>query len=149
MEKTYWIFKGKLGILEDEQSTDGRYDLITGVFEPGIEVPLHQHHKYSESLVVTEGELTVYMKDKTTVLKAGDHIFIPVSTPHAIKNTGNTIAKGLTVASPSGFARLIREVGLPGKPDGTAPDEMNDMEKFMRISIELGDELLGPPGARP
>lgn len=149
MEKSYWIFNGKLDILVSEQLTDGQYDLIVGEFAPGVTVPPHQHNNYSESIMLTEGELTVYLKDKTTVLKPGDHIFIPKSTPHAIENTGSIMAKGLTVASPSGFARLIREVGLPGNADGSAPTTPNDLELFMRISAELGDVMLGPPGARP
>lgn len=140
MEKSYWIFNGKLDILVDGLQSDGQYDLITGTFAPGIEVPPHQHNNYSESILVTEGELTVYQKDKTTVLKPGDHIFIPKATPHAIRNTGSGITKGLTVASPSGFARLIKEVGVD------SPEVPNDMELFMRVSVELGDVLLGPPG---
>ncbi len=142
MEKSYWIFNGRLDIFVDELQSDGQYDLIAGTFEPGIEVPPHQHNNYSESIMVTEGELTVYLKDKTTVLRPGDHIFIPKSTPHAIRNTGSGVAKGLTVASPSGFARLIREVGVASR------DMQNDMGLFMRVSAELGDVLLGPPGTK-
>lgn len=149
MRKSFWIFKGKMDILVDEQDSNGNYDLIEGTFAPGIDVPPHQHHNYSELIMVKTGELTVFLKDDLRVLGPGDHIFIPKSTPHAIRNTGGNEAVAVTVASPSAFARLIREVGLPGKADGSAPEEMNDMELFMRLSKESGDELLGPPGARP
>ncbi|ASZ13304.1 cupin domain-containing protein [Chitinophaga pendula] len=149
MQQSFWIFNGKLTILIDEQDTNGSYDLIEGTFAPGIDVPPHQHHQYSELIMVKEGELSVYQKGQVTVLQPGEFVFIPKSTPHAVCNTGTTEAIATCIASPSGFARLIREVGLPGKADGSAPDEMNDMELFLRISAELGDEMLGAPGTRP
>ena len=149
MNRSYWIFGGKLEILADERETGSTYDLISGTFERGIEVPLHQHHKYTESIYIVEGEHNIYLKGETKVLHAGDHIFIPRSTPHAIQNNGTQAAKAITVASPGSFARLIKTVGIPGKDDGTAPEGDTDLEAFMRISAEMGDELLGPPGTRP
>jgi len=91
----------------------------------------------------------VFLKDKTVVLQPGEHIFIPISTPHAIINSGKKVAKALTVASPSGFGRFIREVGLPAEADGTARQQPNDMALVMKIASEIGDVLLGPPGSRP
>jgi mannose-6-phosphate isomerase-like protein (cupin superfamily) len=142
MPTTYWIFGGKLEIVTDENETDGKYDLITGSFMPGTEVPLHLHTKYSESMYVLEGELTVFMKDKTVVLQPGEHVFIPVGVPHCVLASGNTPVKALTVASPSGFAKLIRTVG-------NETNTPNDMGLFMQVSEEVGDKLLGPPGTRP
>ena len=50
---------------------------------------------------------------------------------------------GLVVAAPSGFARLIAATGTLSKTETT------DMELFMQICAEIGDEILGPPGALP
>ncbi len=52
-------------------------------------------------------------------------------------------ARGLVVAAPSAFARLIAAVGTV---DRTEPP---DMALFGRISAEIGDELLGAPGDLP
>lgn len=142
-QSSYWIFGGNLGIITDENETESKYDLISGTFLPGTEVPLHLHTKYSESVYVEEGELTVFMKDKTSVLKAGDHVFIPTGVPHAILASGSTITKALTVAAPGGFAKLIRTVGH------ATPELPTDMGLFMKIAEEIGDKLLGPPGTRP
>lgn len=142
-QSSYWIFGGNLQIISDEQETASKYDLILGIFVPGTEVPLHLHTKYSESVYVETGELTVYMKDKTTVLKAGEHVFIPTGVPHAIVASGNTVTKALTIAAPGGFAKLIRAVGKP------SPEQPNDMGLFMKVAEEIGDKLLGPPGSRP
>jgi len=52
-------------------------------------------------------------------------------------------ARGLVVAAPSAFDRLIAAVGTL---DETEPA---DMKLFERIYAEIGDEFLGPPGALP
>jgi hypothetical protein len=49
----------------------------------------------------------------------------------------------LVVAAPSSFARLIAAVGT--LDETAAPD----MALFERLSAEIGDEILGPPGALP
>ncbi|OQP42773.1 hypothetical protein A4H97_11455 [Niastella yeongjuensis] len=148
MNNSYWLFEGFLTILADEKSTDGRYDLIEGVFPPGIETPLHLHNRYSEVLYVQEGEFTVYMENGTHVLKAGEHVFIPVGAPHAVVNTSTGFSKALAVASPSGFAELIRSVGIAGK-QSDGQKQPNDMGAFMQFSEKIGDVFLGPPGSRP
>jgi hypothetical protein len=63
--------------------------------------------------------------------------------------TGDDPGRGLIAASPSGFARLITEVGTPDGGDGTPPSAPPDREIFRRVSAELDDEILGPPGALP
>lgn len=149
MQKSYWIFGGRLDIIVDETQTGGNYDLIDGTFAKGVEVPLHRHTKYSEVIIVKEGELTVFLTGKTVVLKPGEEVFIPIGVPHAIANTYDGETKAFTVASPSAFADLIRKAGIPGTPDGAMPQQMNDMELFIKVSAEVGDELLGGPGSRP
>lgn len=149
MKAALWLFGAELNITIDEKDTDGNYDLITGNFPPGLEIPLHMHSKYSETIMVLEGEQTIFTLGNTTVLQAGDHFFIPVGTPHAIVNSGSTFSKALTIASPSGFAKQIRLVGVEGKAEGVPSDIPNDMALFMQISAETGDTLMGPPGTRP
>jgi quercetin dioxygenase-like cupin family protein len=149
MNNTYWIFGAELEIICCEDQTASKYDLVKGTFQPGIEVPLHIHSKYAESVYVEEGELTVFTPGKSTVLKKGKYIFIPVGTPHALLSTGEKPAVALTVAAPSGLARIIRIAGLQGLEDDLTGIKQNDMELFMKTSAEEGDELLGPPGTRP
>ena len=148
MFKTYWLFNGKLDVLIDENNTDSSYDLIRGTFAPGVEVPPHKHQNYSEAITIVEGELTVYLTGQTITLRFGDHLFIPKDTPHAISNQGQVEAKAITVASPSGLARFIRESGLPANYDGTHPSGENDIALVMQKAKELGDVILGPPGSR-
>ncbi len=77
------------------------------------------------------------------VLRVGETFLIPPYTPHVIAALSDHPARGLIVAAPSAFARLIAAVGTV---DETEPP---DMELADRISAEIGDEILGAPGELP
>lgn len=149
MAQSYWLFGTHLTILIDEHATNARYDLIEGRFPAGAETPLHRHPNYSEAIYVLEGEFTAYTDTQTATLSPGDHIFIPMNTPHALVASGNAASRAITVASPSGFARLIREAGFPGDFDSVPPNRPDEMSLFLKLSEEIGDVLMGPPGTRP
>ena len=147
--RAFWVFDYRLTILADRGDTEGRYDLVEGIVPAGFETPLHRHTRYSEHVYQIEGETTVWLEGRAVVLGAGESLPIPPGTAHAVGATGSGPARSLVVASPSGFARLIEEAGIPDT-DGTPPPAgAFDMELFGRVSAELGDELLGPPGTRP
>ncbi|WP_227767399.1 cupin domain-containing protein [Hymenobacter sp. 15J16-1T3B] len=134
-------------ILANQTDTDGRYDLIEGTFAPGVETPVHRHTTYAEQLYVLAGEFTVRTEGGTVVLGPGQSHFIPQGIAHSVAATSPEPAKGLVVASPSGFAALIQAVGTPSDGSGNLPTSPPDLEAFMRISAEIGDENLAPPGA--
>jgi quercetin dioxygenase-like cupin family protein len=149
MKNSYWLFGTRLSVLADQANTGGRYDLIEGWFAPGTQTPPHRHAAYSEQLYVLDGEFTVWAGGREAVLRPGDDFTIPVGTAHAVAATGDLPGRALVVASPSGFARLITAVGTPDEGGGVPPSAAPDMERFLRASAELGDEILGPPGALP
>jgi quercetin dioxygenase-like cupin family protein len=143
MTQSLWFFNTHLRIVADRTTTAGQYDLIEGYFAPGTQTPLHRHTRYSEQLYVLEGEFTVWAGDRKAVLSAGDNFLIPAGTPHTIAVFSDNPARGLVVAAPSAFARLIAAVGTLDEA------EIPDMALFERISAEIGDEILGPPGTLP
>lgn len=143
MTKFFWLFGSRLNILADVSTTEGKYDLIEGYFTPGTQTPPHRHTRYSEQLYVLEGEFTVWAGKEKVVLSAGESFFIPPSTPHVVAALSDKPARGLVVAAPSAFARLIEEVGT------LSQTETPDMALFERISAEIGDETLGAPGDLP
>jgi mannose-6-phosphate isomerase-like protein (cupin superfamily) len=149
MKKAYWLLGSRLAIVAGPTETDGRYDLIEGWLPAGAQIPPHIHHRYSEQIYVLEGEFTVWLGRRKVVLRAGDDILIPMGVPHAPFVTGTGPGRALTVASPSGFAHLISEVGTPDDGSGVPPTTPIDMELLHRISAEIGDEILGPAGALP
>jgi quercetin dioxygenase-like cupin family protein len=149
MKNSYWLFGTRLSILADPANTGGRYDLIEGWFALRTQTPPHRHNAYSEQLYVLDGEFRVWLGGRKAVLRPGDDLLIPAGTAHAVGATGDVPGRALVVASPSGFARLITEVGTPDEGGGGPPSAAPDMDLFLRVSAELGDEILGPPGALP
>jgi quercetin dioxygenase-like cupin family protein len=149
MKRIYWLFNTRLSVLAGEENTGGRYDLVEGWFSPGTQTPLHRHAAYSEQLYVLDGEFTVWAGGRKAVLRPGDDLIIPAGTAHAVAATGDGPSRALVVASPSGFARLVTEAGTPDGGDGVPPSAPPDMDRFLRVSAELGDEMLGPPGVLP
>ena len=149
MKNSYWLFGTRLRVLADQTNTGGRYDLIEGWFSPGTQTPLHRHAAYGEQVYVLDGEFTVWAGGRKAVLGPGDDFLIPAGTAHVVAATGDVPARALVVASPSGFARLITEAGTADDGRGEPPSAAPDMDRFLRVSAELGDELLGPPGTLP
>ena len=74
-------------------------------FGPGVSFPKHSHPG-EEIVYVVEGTLEYALDGRAPVtLKAGDVLFIPYGTPHAVKNVGNGKAAEL--------ATYIVEKGKP------------------------------------
>jgi quercetin dioxygenase-like cupin family protein len=147
MKNAYWLFGTRLSILADRANTGGRYDLIEGWFSPGMQTPPHRHRAYAEQLYILDGQFTVSVGGRKIVLGPGDDFFIPAGTAHVVAATGDVPGRALVVASPSGFAYLITKAGTPDEGRGEPPSTDPDMDLFLRIAAELGDEMLGPPGA--
>jgi len=143
MSDSYWLFGAILTIYADEKASDSNYDLIEGKFFPGTTVPLHRHTAYSEQLYVLEGEFTIDLDGRSFVLTPGQQVFIPVGAAHRVFASGTSLARGLVVASPSGFARLIRETGasVASNPDAPITTE-EDLALFFQKSAALGDEII-------
>jgi quercetin dioxygenase-like cupin family protein len=149
MRKSYWLVGTRLSVIAGHAETGGRYDLVEGWFPTGAQVPPHRHRRYSEQLYVLEGEFTVWAGGRKAVLRPGDDIVIPAGAAHAVAVTGDGPGRGLVVAAPSGFARLITEAGTPDKGGEAPPSAAPDMDLLLRVAAEVGDEILGPPGALP
>ncbi|MFM2304736.1 MAG: hypothetical protein RLZZ135_2148 [Cyanobacteriota bacterium] len=143
MTQPLWLFGTHLTIVADATITGGKYDLIEGYFPPGTQTPLHRHTRYSEQLYTLEGEFTVWAGKDKVVLAAGESFLIAPGIPHVVGVLGDKPARGLVVAAPSAFARLIAATGTVGEQEAT------DMALFESISAEIGDEFLGPPGTLP
>lgn len=148
MDNKFWLLGIHRNIIADGHTTNGQYDLIEGIASPGIETPPHIHNQYVETELVLEGELTIYTDTETVVLGPGEGYTIPKGTPHCLSATGSGPTKTITVFSPGGFAQVIRTAGIPGEiSDGIL--QKTDMELFNKLSCEIGDITLGPPGTRP
>lgn len=147
--RAYWVLGHQLTVLADHTETGGRYDLIEGRSPAGNQTPPHRHTRYEEQLYVLDGQHTVWVGKRKVVLHAGDTFTIPAGAAHVVAVTGEGPSHRLVIASPSGFARVIEEAGIPaagGMPPKPSPA---DLERFARVAAEVGDEILGSPGALP
>lgn len=90
-----------------------------------------------------EGKFTVWAGESKVVLNVGESFLISPGIPHTIAVLSDQPARLLIVAAPSAFARLIATTGTLDETE--APG----MALIERISAEIGDEILGPPGALP
>jgi hypothetical protein len=146
MKKQFWLFGSKVSVLQGSEDTEGRFDLVEGIFPVGSRSPFHVHTKYSETLYVLDGEALIITPGGKSILKAGDHLFIPQNTPHAVHNNSeNQELKALAVASPSGFGTLIRAVGMDVIEGQVQPSGEHDFQLVQKILHDLGDEILPPP----
>jgi mannose-6-phosphate isomerase-like protein (cupin superfamily) len=64
------------------------------------EVKAHKHLYHSEHVVVLEGEGQMRLDSKNFAIKKGDVVFIPKNTVHAVKSTGTTPLKVVSIQSP-------------------------------------------------
>ncbi len=143
MTQSLWFLDAYFRIIADHRATGGQYDLIEGYFPAGTQTPLHRHTRHSEQIYLLEGEFTAWAGEQKAVLKAGESFLIQTGIPHTVAALSSQPARMLVVAAPSGFARLIAETGTLER------EATPDMALMERISAEIGDEILGPPGTYP
>ena len=93
-------------LLRNDLSVPGREaSQVLVEFAPGVSFPKHSHPG-EELVYVVEGSLEYALDGRPAVtLKAGDALFIPAGTPHAVRNVGTTKAAEL--------ATYIVEKGKP------------------------------------
>ena len=145
MKQSFWFFGAHVSILADTRATDARYDLIEGDFAAGSATPWHVHHAYAEEIYVVQGELLVHTKSQSTRLRAGERAVVPPGVVHRVVGAGASPARALTIASPSGFAHLIKTLGVPAEA-GSKPAGAPGLLKAARAMAAAGDEVLGMPG---
>lgn len=67
-------------------------------------------HEPEQMYYILEGEGTITAGDKTRKVKAGDCVFFSSFTPHGLQNTGKTILRYFSAASPSFPAEESRKL---------------------------------------
>jgi|Tabmets5t2r1_1033131.scaffolds.fasta_scaffold04992_5 quercetin dioxygenase-like cupin family protein len=138
--------RARITILTTGAETDGRHDLVDSVFPAGSMTPLHLHTRYEERVYVITGSLTVWVgPDKLTVGEGG-YYHIPLNVPHTVQG-GSEDTHAILISSPAGFAELVARTGTPAHL--VTPQTEPDLERFMAVTTELGDVVLGPPGTTP
>jgi quercetin dioxygenase-like cupin family protein len=127
--------------------TGGQMTIVEVTEPPGMEAPLHVHHREDEAFWILEGDVTLEVGDTTIKAHAGDYAFGPRDIPHRY-TVGKSGCRMLFILTPGGFEDLIREMADPA-PSHTLPppsDEELDEEQLaalQAIAARYGGEILG------
>ena len=143
-EARWWL--GALAVIKATAAdTGGQLTVVDVTDPPGVEAPLHIHHKEDEAFWVLEGDVTFEVGGKTIQAVAGDFVFGPRDVPHRYK-VGGSGSRMLFLLTPGGFEDLVRATSdrarsrtLP-PPDHPMPDE----EQMMAAQAAAG---CAPPGS--
>lgn len=140
----------RVSILLSGADTNGAYTVMEAHVPRGGGPPPHVHHREDEVFQVLVGEITVFLGDKTILLKAGDSAFAPRDIPHHFKNTGSIDALILEIAIPSGIELFFELAGTPLKDrqEIPVPFSPEDATRLFQIAPDFGIEILVPSSSK-
>jgi quercetin dioxygenase-like cupin family protein len=145
-EARWWF--GALAVIKTTAAeTGGQLTIIDITDPPGLEAPLHVHHRDDEGFWMLEGSATFEVGDTTIEARAGDYIFGPRDIPHRY-TAGDNGCRMLFIMVPGGMEDVVRATSepaasrtLPPPPDQEPTAE--EMEALKAVIKEHGYELLG------
>lgn len=139
-----WWFGALAVIKETAEDTAGQMSIIEVTEPPGMEGPLHVHHREDEAFWVLEGEATIEIGDQTIHAKAGDYAFGPRDIPHRY-TVGDSGCRLLMICTPGGFDGLVRDMSEPAARRELPPpmEQEPDWGRVARVAEAYGCELLG------
>lgn len=117
----YWGPGDRITFLITGEETGGAFFMAEVLVQPGGGPPPHVHSREDESFYLQEGALTVQVGGKTLHARSGDFVHLPRGIVHCFKNTGDTDAKLLMVATPAGLERYFEETFYPAVDRSAAP----------------------------
>jgi mannose-6-phosphate isomerase-like protein (cupin superfamily) len=147
----YWFYRDLVTIHVSGEQTGWRFCVVEFLQPPDEWTPLHVHRDADQTQYVLEGELTVYLPDRSLVLGPGECVNTPMNVPHTEHVTSAGPARVLDLNVPAGFDEFIAKAGEPAA-EPTLPSAQGpppDIERSAAIAAEHRIELLGPPGERP
>jgi quercetin dioxygenase-like cupin family protein len=124
--QTYVVAGGNhVTVLLDRAHTDGRFDAIAVRAAPGGGPPAHRH-SFSEWFRVLEGELTMCeerdgVMRTSSVLRAGDSIFVPPWVWHATLNLGTQPCRFEVIGQEGEMSGYFVQAGVAVDGPETAP----------------------------
>ncbi len=144
-EARWWF--GQLAVIKTTaDDSAGQLTIVEITAPPGLEVPLHVHHRDDEGFWILEGDITVDVGDATIEAQAGDYVFGPRDIPHRY-TVGNDGCRMLFIMVPGGLEDLIRATSEPA-PTRTLPPPPEQeptpeqIERLKQVVKQLGYELL-------
>ena len=141
-----WWFGALAELKATAADTGGQMTIVEVTEPPGMEAPLHVHHRDDEGFWVLEGDVTFEVGDTTIAASAGDYVFGPRDIPHRF-TVGDQGCRMLFILIPGGIEDVIRATSEPA-PRRTLPPPSEEeptpeeIEGLKAIVKEHGYELL-------
>jgi hypothetical protein len=112
-------------LLLARDATEGTLDAIEVLAQPGGGPPPHRH-AFGEWFRVLEGELTLAEERDgtvlcTTVLRAGDRVWVPPWTVHGTLNLSSAPTRFEVVGRPGAMSGYFAQAGVRVADDTTPP----------------------------
>jgi len=141
-----WWFGALAEIKATAADTGGQMTIVEVTEHPGVEAPLHVHHRDDEAFWILEGEVKFEVGDETIEARAGDYVFAPRDIPHRF-TVGNRGCRMLFILVPGGIEDVIRATSEPAASRTLPPaaDEEPSAEQIGTLKAivkEHGYELL-------
>ena len=138
-----WWFGSLAVIRATGADTGGQFTIIEVTEPPGMEGPLHVHHREDEAFWILEGSVTLEVGDTTIEASAGDYAFGPRGIPHRY-TVGDAGCRMLFICTPAGFENLVREMSVPAGARTLPPptEEEPDWERVAAVAKANHCELL-------
>lgn len=141
-----WFLGTLSRVLLDGEQTAGRFAVIEILFPKDASPPLHSHPQ-DETFYILDGEVTVWIENRSQLCRTGAIAFAPGGTPHSFRVLSDT-ARMLVLSTPAGIERYIRALSEPAAwpwlqppPDGPRVSA----ERMEAVESELGVVRHGPP----
>jgi mannose-6-phosphate isomerase-like protein (cupin superfamily) len=98
--------------------TGGAKNLAVTLVEMEPDGVQHVHvHGQEQAYCILEGSGVMTVSAERGAVKEGDCVFIPSNASHGLENTGGTVLRYLSVASPSFAAGQCKELWAPARLD--------------------------------
>jgi quercetin dioxygenase-like cupin family protein len=110
----HFSFNGKRPVVDQEgkvlsgvaltaEDTEGRLTFQDEIWKPGFNVVPHFHKKHFEVFYVVSGQIEWTVAGETHLMGAGDLVYIPAKTIHAVHVVGDKEAHLLFIYEPGGY----------------------------------------------
>jgi quercetin dioxygenase-like cupin family protein len=141
-----WWFGALAEIKTTANDTGGQMTIVEVTEPPGMEAPLHVHHRDDEAFWILEGDVTFEVGDQTIDASAGDFVFGPRDIPHRF-TVGDSGCRMLFILVPGGIEDVIRATSEPASsrtlpPPPEEEPSAEEIEGLNAVIKQHGYELL-------
>jgi quercetin dioxygenase-like cupin family protein len=147
LDRSVWYSGGTLmTFLATGEDTEGRFALIEAVGRKGNGPPPHIHRREDETFYVLEGEVSVWVGDRTMKAGPGTMVFLPRNVQHTFAIESEQ-ARMLVLLTPAGFEGWFKEFSVPAPamtlPPATEP-AYADVQRMLEVAPRYGLEFFVP-----